>query len=81
MRCRSFRGRSDRIALFAVAFCFYFRIGFGCQLVYQLLHSVIDARLDLPCGNRSCFRDGFQQFFIRRFIVWIHQNRHLSMQL
>ena len=50
-------------------------------LALSLLHSVIDARLDLPCGNRSCFRDGFQQFFIRRFIVWIHQNRHLSMQL
>lgn len=62
--------------LLAAAFCFFFRIGFGCQLVYQLLHSVIDARLDFPCGNRSRFRDGFQQFF-----VIVHKIHHLSALL
>nr|DAE34010.1 MAG TPA: hypothetical protein [Caudoviricetes sp.]DAE75317.1 MAG TPA: hypothetical protein [Caudoviricetes sp.] len=37
---------------------------------------MIDARLDFPCGNRSRFRDGFQQFF-----VIVHKIHHLSALL
>nr|DAF56301.1 MAG TPA: hypothetical protein [Siphoviridae sp. ctPyh10] len=37
---------------------------------------MIDARLDFPCGNRSRFRDSFQQFF-----VIVHKIHHLSALL